>query len=223
MRAAYLIVSCFRRGGKLLVCGNGGSAADAQHFVAEFVGRFKDEGRPALPAIAPKADSAVLTAWSNDVAYDSVFARECGGAGAARGRPGGDQHQRPLPPALAGARGDGQRPPRPSPIKPTPGGPRDSRRTGRRGVLRTMSNMRELYALTNPQHVLHRRRPLEAVTSVLPASPPGSRFPKHGRARRKGGRPGAPFYDSASPCGQAYARHRNDGGGLSWGSYRGRR
>ena len=76
MRAAYLIVSCFRRGSKLLVCGNGGSAADAQHFVAEFVGRFKDEGRPALPAIAPKADSAVLTAWSNDVAYDSVFARE---------------------------------------------------------------------------------------------------------------------------------------------------
>lgn len=76
MRAAYLIVSCFRRGGKLLVCGNGGSAADAQHFVAEFVGRFKDEGRPALPAIALTADSAVLTAWSNDVAYDSVFARE---------------------------------------------------------------------------------------------------------------------------------------------------
>lgn len=125
------------------------------------------------------------------------------------------------PSPRGGARG---RPaaPRPSPIKPTPGGPRDSRRTGRRGVMRTMSNMRELYALTNPQHVLHRRRPLEAVTSVLPASPPGSRFPKHGRARRKGGRPGAPFYDSASPCGQAYARHRNDGG-LSWGSYRGRR
>jgi phosphoheptose isomerase len=58
------------------VCGNGGSAADAQHFVGELVGRFKVNGRRALPAIALTADTAVLTAWANDVGYHDVFARQ---------------------------------------------------------------------------------------------------------------------------------------------------
>ncbi len=74
--AADVLANCFANGGKLLVCGNGGSAAEAQHFVAEFVGRFKHEGRRGLPAISLTADTAVLTAWANDVGYDDVFARQ---------------------------------------------------------------------------------------------------------------------------------------------------
>jgi len=84
MRAADVLCSVFARGGKVLICGNGGSAADAQHFAAEFVGRFKHDDRPGLPAIALCADSAVTTAWSNDAGFDSVFARQV----QALGRPG---------------------------------------------------------------------------------------------------------------------------------------
>jgi D-sedoheptulose 7-phosphate isomerase len=62
-------------GGKVLACGNGGSAADAQHFVAELVGRYLDERRP-LAAIALNTDAAVLTCVSNDYDYESVFARQ---------------------------------------------------------------------------------------------------------------------------------------------------
>jgi D-sedoheptulose 7-phosphate isomerase len=62
-------------GGKLLIMGNGGSAADAQHIAAELVGRFKRERR-ALPAIALSTDSSILTAWSNDYAFDTVFSRQ---------------------------------------------------------------------------------------------------------------------------------------------------
>ena len=61
--------------GKMLVCGNGGSAADAQHFAAEFVGRYRDNDRRALPVIALGADTAFVTAWANDIGYDDVFAR----------------------------------------------------------------------------------------------------------------------------------------------------
>lgn len=82
--AAEMIADCFSQGGKLLICGNGGSAADAQHFAGELVGRFQVADRPALPAIALTADTAVLTAWSNDSSYDSVFARQV----EALGRPG---------------------------------------------------------------------------------------------------------------------------------------
>ncbi|MBW4419788.1 MAG: glycosyltransferase [Myxacorys californica WJT36-NPBG1] len=76
IEAATLVKDCFAQGGKVLICGNGGSAADAQHCAAEFVGRFKLENRPGLPAIALTADSAILTAWSNDVGFDQVFARQ---------------------------------------------------------------------------------------------------------------------------------------------------
>jgi phosphoheptose isomerase len=76
VEAAELIGATFEADGKVLICGNGGSAADAQHFAGEFVGRFKVPGRRALPALALTADSAVLTAWANDVGYDDVFARQ---------------------------------------------------------------------------------------------------------------------------------------------------
>jgi D-sedoheptulose 7-phosphate isomerase len=69
------IVEAFKSGHKLLVFGNGGSAADAQHICAELVGRFVAE-RPGLPAIALTTDPSFLTAWSNDYSFDTVFARQ---------------------------------------------------------------------------------------------------------------------------------------------------
>lgn len=74
--AAQAMSVCFSRGGKLLIAGNGGSAADAQHFAAELVGRFCCPHRAGLPAMALTADTAFLTAWANDVSYDDVFARQ---------------------------------------------------------------------------------------------------------------------------------------------------
>ena len=73
---AQILSTCFASDGKILICGNGGSAADAQHFAAEFVGRFKCPSRRGLPALALTADTAVLTAWSNDAGYEHVFARQ---------------------------------------------------------------------------------------------------------------------------------------------------
>jgi D-sedoheptulose 7-phosphate isomerase len=73
--AAEAIVTSLRRGGKLLVFGNGGSAADAQHLAAEFVGRFARE-REAFAAVALTTDTSVLTSVSNDYAFERVFARQ---------------------------------------------------------------------------------------------------------------------------------------------------
>lgn len=73
--AAEAIVRSLRRGGKLLVFGNGGSAADAQHVAAELVGRFARE-RAALAAVALTTDTSVLTSVGNDYAFDRVFARQ---------------------------------------------------------------------------------------------------------------------------------------------------
>lgn len=70
-----MLAETFKRGGKLLVMGNGGSAADAQHFVAEIVGRFKMERR-GLPAIALSTDTSILTAIGNDYGFDRVFQRQ---------------------------------------------------------------------------------------------------------------------------------------------------
>ena len=69
------IAGCFTGGGKLLACGNGGSAADSQHFVAEFMNRFQLNRRP-WPAIALTTDTSVLTSIGNDIGYDAVFARQ---------------------------------------------------------------------------------------------------------------------------------------------------
>jgi D-sedoheptulose 7-phosphate isomerase len=73
--AITAINKCFERGNKILIAGNGGSAADAQHFAAEIVGRYKLE-RKGYPAIALTTDSSVMTAWSNDYGYESLFARQ---------------------------------------------------------------------------------------------------------------------------------------------------
>jgi D-sedoheptulose 7-phosphate isomerase len=75
VEAALLIIRCLRSGGKLLLFGNGGSAADAQHLAAEFVGRFVRE-RSGLPAVALTTDSSILTAVGNDYGFDQVFARQ---------------------------------------------------------------------------------------------------------------------------------------------------
>ena len=73
--AIKLITECYRRGGKLILFGNGGSASDAQHIAAEFVGRFEKE-RKALPALALNVNTSVMTAVSNDYGYGAVFARQ---------------------------------------------------------------------------------------------------------------------------------------------------
>lgn len=75
LSSAFLIVECLGSGGKLILFGNGGSAADAQHLAAEFVGRFKLE-RNALPAIALNTNVSVLTALGNDYGFDEIFARQ---------------------------------------------------------------------------------------------------------------------------------------------------
>ena len=77
-QAATLMVECLRNGGKLLVCGNGGSAAEAQHFSTELVGRYF-KTRRSLPAISLNADGSLLTCIGNDFGFDSVFSRQIEG------------------------------------------------------------------------------------------------------------------------------------------------
>ncbi|MEA3465303.1 MAG: D-sedoheptulose 7-phosphate isomerase [Thermodesulfobacteriota bacterium] len=74
-RCAQLMCQALRNGNKILVMGNGGSAADAQHFAAELVGRFL-KNRAALPAIALTTDTSILTAVANDFGYEQVFSRQ---------------------------------------------------------------------------------------------------------------------------------------------------
>ena len=74
-RAAILMTACLQQGHKILWCGNGGSAADAQHLAAELVGRFRHDRR-ALPSIALTADTSVLTAIANDCGFGEVFDRQ---------------------------------------------------------------------------------------------------------------------------------------------------
>ena len=78
--AVNLLVDTLKNNHKVLVCGNGGSAADAQHFAAELVCRFERE-RPSLPAIALTTDSSLLTAIANDYSFKNVFARQVSGLG----------------------------------------------------------------------------------------------------------------------------------------------
>jgi len=73
--AVNTVVGCITAGGKVLACGNGGSASDAQHFAAEFVGRFERE-RPGLAAIALTTDTSILTAIGNDYDFNSVFSKQ---------------------------------------------------------------------------------------------------------------------------------------------------
>ncbi len=72
---AQQLIGCLKAGHKILVCGNGGSAADAQHFAAELTGRFETQRR-ALPAIALTTDTSALTAIGNDFGFDEIFSRQ---------------------------------------------------------------------------------------------------------------------------------------------------
>lgn len=83
-QAVQALASCLQSGGRLLVAGNGGSAAQAQHLAAEFVGKYDKLERQAHSAIALNVDTSILTAWSNDYHFDQVFARQI----EAHGRPG---------------------------------------------------------------------------------------------------------------------------------------
>src|SRR5213595_1799233 len=74
-RAAAMMTDCLLADGKLLACGNGGSASDAQHFAAEMVGRFERE-RPELPAIALTTDTSILTAIANDYVFAQIFSKQ---------------------------------------------------------------------------------------------------------------------------------------------------
>lgn len=73
--AVQALLACVTSGGKVLACGNGGSAADAQHFAAEFVGRFERE-RPELGAIALTTDSSIITAIANDYSFNAIFSKQ---------------------------------------------------------------------------------------------------------------------------------------------------
>ena len=79
--AVSAVVGCITGGGKVLACGNGGSASDAQHFAAEFVGRFERE-RPGLAAIALTTDTSILTAIGNDYDFNSIFSKQVQALGA---------------------------------------------------------------------------------------------------------------------------------------------
>ncbi len=79
--AVGTLVGCITSGGKVLVCGNGGSASDAQHFAAEFIGRFERE-RPGLAAIALTTDSSILTAIGNDYDFNVIFSKQVQALGA---------------------------------------------------------------------------------------------------------------------------------------------
>jgi len=76
LAAARLIAESLAQGGKLMLCGNGGSAADCQHIAAELVGRMDGRQRPALPALALTTDTSALTALANDFGYETVFRRQ---------------------------------------------------------------------------------------------------------------------------------------------------
>lgn len=79
-KMAHAVLHVLKAGNKLLICGNGGSASDAQHIAAEFIGRF-EKNRMSLPAIALTADIAALTAIGNDYGYEKVFSRQIEGLG----------------------------------------------------------------------------------------------------------------------------------------------
>src|SRR4029079_8186453 len=82
LAASQLIVDTFLSGNKVLLCGNGGSAADCQHIAAEFINALdKNLVRPSLPALALTSDSSVVTAYSNDFGFEGVFERQVQGLG----------------------------------------------------------------------------------------------------------------------------------------------
>ena len=81
-KAAELLIGSINAGGKIIWCGNGGSAADAQHLATELMGGMSDHDRMPIPSIALTTDSSFITAWSNDTGFDSIFSRQVQGLGA---------------------------------------------------------------------------------------------------------------------------------------------
>ena len=79
--AAQLMIMSIRNGGKILWCGNGGSASDAQHLSTELMGGMSDHDRKPIPSISLTTDTSFLTAWSNDTDFESVFSRQIQGLG----------------------------------------------------------------------------------------------------------------------------------------------
>ncbi len=126
LEAAAAITGALRAGGKVLVFGNGGSAADAQHVAAELVGRFERE-RAAMAAVALTTDASVLTSVANDYAFDRVFARQVEGLGRKGDVAVRHQHQRHLAQRGGGAGGG---------AGAGPGDDRADRRRRRRGGAR---------------------------------------------------------------------------------------
>ncbi len=80
-KAAEFLIDSINAGGKILWCGNGGSAADAQHLATELMGGMSDHDRMPIPSIALTTDSSFITAWSNDTDFDSIFSRQVQGLG----------------------------------------------------------------------------------------------------------------------------------------------
>ena len=80
-KAAEMMVAAVQNGNKILWCGNGGSAADAQHMAAELMGGLRSQDRPAIQSIALTTDTSFITAWSNDTDYESIFSRQIEGLG----------------------------------------------------------------------------------------------------------------------------------------------
>ena len=79
--AAEMMIDAVINGKKILWCGNGGSAADAQHMAAELMGGLRNHDRPAIASIALTTDSSFVTAWANDTGYESIFSRQIEGLG----------------------------------------------------------------------------------------------------------------------------------------------
>ena len=82
-KAAEMMVAAVQNGNKILWCGNGGSAADAQHMAAELMRGLRSHDRPAIQSIALTTDTSFITAWSNDTDYESIFSRQIEGLGSA--------------------------------------------------------------------------------------------------------------------------------------------
>ena len=80
-QAAHILISTIKNGGQILLCGNGGSAADCQHMAAELVGRYR-QNRRGLPAVSLTTDTSVLTAVANDLGFERVFMRQVEALGA---------------------------------------------------------------------------------------------------------------------------------------------
>ena len=81
--AANIMTDAVKNGRKILWCGNGGSAADAQHMATELMGGLRDHDRPAIASISLTTDSSFLTAWSNDTDFNTIFSRQLDGLGKA--------------------------------------------------------------------------------------------------------------------------------------------